>query len=58
MGQEHDLIMLQVTEYVTKNYNGLWEIYTTKIDQDQYSFDDFCMMMYIAHLKNKTNETI
>jgi hypothetical protein len=51
-----DLIMIEVTKYVTNNYNGLWEIYSTKIDQDKYSFDDFCMMMYIAHLKNNTDE--
>jgi hypothetical protein len=55
MGQE-DLIMLEVTKYVTDNYNGLWEIYLSKIDQDKYSFDNFCMMMYIAQLKNNTNE--
>jgi|688.fasta_scaffold349270_3 hypothetical protein len=54
MGQE-DLIMVEVTKYVTDNYNGLWEIYTTKIDQDKYNFDDFCMMMYITHLKSKKN---
>ena len=55
MGQE-DLIMLEVTKYVTDNYNGLWEIYLSKIDQDKYSFDNFCMMMYIAQLKNNTDE--
>ena len=52
MGQEES-IMLEVTKYVTNNYNGLWEIYTTKINQDEITFDNFCTMMYIAHLKQQ-----
>ena len=48
---QDDLNMVEVAIYVTNNYNGLWEIYTTKINQEQYSFDNFCMMMYIANLK-------
>lgn len=53
MGQQEDMALLEVTKYVTDNYNGLMEIYSTKIDQDKYSFDDFCFMMYIAHLKQQ-----
>jgi hypothetical protein len=53
MDEQQDLIMLEVTNYVTTNYNGLFEIYSTRIDQEKYSFDDFCMVMYIAHLKQQ-----
>ena len=45
--------MEELTKYVTDNYNGLMEIYTTKIEQDKYTFEQFCMMMYIAHLKQQ-----
>ena len=45
--------MEELTKYVTDNYNGLIEIYTTKVNQDEYSFDSFCTMMYIAHLKQQ-----
>ena len=53
MEEQDDIIMLELTKYVTDNYNGLIEIYTTKIEQDKYSYDEFCMMMYIAHLKQQ-----
>jgi len=53
MDEQQDLIMLEVTKYVTSNYNGLFEIYSTRVDQEKYSFDDFCMVMYIAHLKQQ-----
>jgi hypothetical protein len=52
MGQE-DLIMLELTKYVTDNYNGLYEIYITYIDPNETTFDDFCMKMFIAQIKNK-----
>ena len=52
MGQEES-IMLEVTKYVTDNYNGLWEIYSTKINQEETTFDGFCMMMYLQHLKQQ-----
>lgn len=57
MEEQDDIIMLELTKYVTNNYNGLIEIYTTKVEQDKYSFDEFCMMMYIAHLKSSSDET-
>lgn len=43
--------MEELLQYVTENYNGLMEIYTTQIDQSKMTFDDFCMTMYHAHLK-------
>jgi hypothetical protein len=45
--------MEELTKYVADNYNGLYEIYITYIDPNETTFDDFCMKMFIAQLKNK-----
>jgi hypothetical protein len=44
--------MEELVKYVSDNYNGLMEIYTTQIDRSKITFDDFCMKMYHQHLKN------
>jgi len=50
-------IMLLMTKFVTANYEGLYEIYTTQINQEEMSFDEFCVKMYINNLKNNIDET-
>jgi hypothetical protein len=50
-------IMLLMTKFVTANYEGLYEIYTTQINQDEMTFDEFCVKMYINNLKNNIDET-
>jgi hypothetical protein len=45
--------MEELTKFVADNYNGLYEIYSTRIDPNEMTFDDFCMKMFIAQLKNK-----
>jgi hypothetical protein len=50
-------IMLLMTKFVTANYEGLYEIYTTQINQDEMTFDEFCVKMYITNLKNNIDET-
>lgn len=49
--------MEELTKYVADNYNGLYEIYTTNVNPDEMTFDDFCMKMFIAHLKNGIVDT-
>jgi len=50
-------IMLLMTKFVTANYEGLYEIYSTQINQDEMTFDEFCVKMYITNLKNNIDET-
>jgi hypothetical protein len=49
--------MEELTKYVADNYNGLYEIYNTNINQDEMTFDDFCLKMFIAHLKKGIIDT-
>ena len=46
--------MEELTKYVADNYNGLYEIYNTEINQDEMTFDNFCLTMFIAYLKQHT----
>ena len=52
-----EYLLMAVTEYVTANYNGLYEIYTTQVNQEEMTFDQFCVKMYIAKTKNNIDET-
>jgi hypothetical protein len=45
--------MDELTKYVADNYNGLFEIYSTQIEEHEMTFEQFCMKMFIAHIKNK-----
>jgi len=49
--------MEELTKFVADNYNGLFEIYSTHVNQNEMTFDDFCMKMFIAHLKNGIVDT-
>lgn len=49
--------MLLITKFVTDNYEGLYEIYSTQVNADEMTFDEFCIRMYINNLKNNTDET-
>ena len=48
--------MEELTKFVSDNYNGLIEIYSTNTIQDEMTFDDFCMKMFIATLKKDVND--
>ena len=45
--------MDELIKFTADNYDGLYEIYSTQIDPHEMTFDDFCMKMFIAHIKNK-----
>ena len=45
--------MEELIKFTADNYDGLYEIYSTRIDPNEMTFDDFCMKMFIAQLKNK-----
>jgi hypothetical protein len=45
--------MEELTKYVADNYNGLYEIYSTQIEEHEMTFEQFCITMFIAQLKNK-----
>jgi hypothetical protein len=49
--------MEELTKFVADNYEGLYEIYSTQINQEVTTFDDFCMKMFIAHLKKGIIDT-
>jgi hypothetical protein len=49
-------LMLMIAKFVTDNYEGLYEIYSTQINQDEMTFDEFCVKMYINNLKNNIDE--
>ena len=52
MKEIEEYLLMAVTEYVAANYNGLYEIYTTQVNQEEMTFDQFCVKMYIAKTKN------
>jgi hypothetical protein len=52
MKEIEEYLLMAVTEYVAANYNGLYEIYTTQVNQEEMTFDQFCVKMYVAKTKN------
>lgn len=57
MKKIEEYLMIQVTKYVTDNYEGLYEIYVTQVNQDEMSFDEFCVKMFMNNLKNKSDDS-
>jgi hypothetical protein len=45
-------IMEEFMKYMADNYEGLYEIYITKVNDDNITFENFCLKMYHEHLKN------
>jgi hypothetical protein len=45
--------MEELIKFTADNYDGLYEIYSTKIDPNEMTFETFCMNMFVAHIKNK-----
>jgi hypothetical protein len=56
MKKIEEYLMIQVTRYVADNYEGLYEIYVTQVNQDEMSFDEFCVKMFMNNLKNKSDD--
>jgi hypothetical protein len=46
MKEIDDYLKPHILKFVTDNYNGLYEIYTTKINQEEMTFDEFCIKMF------------
>jgi hypothetical protein len=45
--------MEEFLKYMTDNYEGLYEIYVTRVKDDSITFENFCMKMFHEHLRNQ-----
>lgn len=44
--------MEEFMKYMTDNYEGLYEIYITKVQDESITFENFCLKMYHEHLRS------